>query len=73
MLPYLQNTYFVALFTRAWIEISSIRNIRLQAQVALFTRAWIEISFFGAKNRLLSVALFTRAWIEISENEPFAL
>ena len=33
----------VALFTRAWIEISHRRRLILQSSVALFTRAWIEI------------------------------
>ena len=33
----------VALFTRAWIEISAQIKIRSESQVALFTRAWIEI------------------------------
>ena len=33
----------VALFTRAWIEISLIPLGRLGKVVALFTRAWIEI------------------------------
>ena len=34
---------FVALFTRAWIEILTVIVPRLTALVALFTRAWIEI------------------------------
>ena len=33
----------VALFTRAWIEISLSSGIILAPSVALFTRAWIEI------------------------------
>ena len=33
----------VALFTRAWIEISKCRSIFHPRAVALFTRAWIEI------------------------------
>ena len=33
----------VALFTRAWIEMSYSLLYLLQKSVALFTRAWIEI------------------------------
>ena len=33
----------VALFTRAWIEISTAVVNFLDTSVALFTRAWIEI------------------------------
>ena len=33
----------VALFTRAWIEISGSWSARAYNIVALFTRAWIEI------------------------------
>ena len=36
----------VALFTRAWIEISQQRALPLGCLVALFTRAWIEIKFY---------------------------
>ena len=35
---------FVALFTRAWIEINDKKLKELKRYVALFTRAWIEIS-----------------------------
>ena len=35
--------YFVALFTRAWIEINSRLQDLHHTYVALFTRAWIEI------------------------------
>ena len=36
--------YFVALFTRAWIEIWFIFGYAvIYRKVALFTRAWIEI------------------------------
>ena len=39
-----QSPYrLVALFTRAWIEIDSQRNIDRDRSVALFTRAWIEM------------------------------
>ena len=34
----------VALFTRAWIEITSGWNFFVHSFVALFTRAWIEIA-----------------------------
>ena len=33
----------VALFTRAWIEISNVEVFSKMKMVALFTRAWIEI------------------------------
>ena len=55
----------VALFTRAWIEISSIDDEILKKEVALFTRAWIEIAMAIAACAEGAVALFTRAWIEI--------
>ena len=34
----------VALFTRAWIEMSRLFTRLLFSKVALFTRAWIEIT-----------------------------
>ena len=34
---------FVALFTRAWIEIPYEKAWNMILSVALFTRAWIEI------------------------------
>ena len=34
----------VALFTRAWIEISLTQVQQSYCRVALFTRAWIEIN-----------------------------
>ena len=37
------NTNYVALFTRAWIEIVESLLNQLGLKVALFTRAWIEI------------------------------
>ena len=55
----------VALFTRAWIEISLSELPAPTLKVALFTRAWIEISKADCNRSKLSVALFTRAWIEI--------
>ena len=56
----------VALFTRAWIEMTEILLICLWSRVALFTRAWIEINFIVLKRYQNGVALFTRAWIEIN-------
>ena len=35
---------YVALFTRAWIEIAQTHNARKNECVALFTRAWIEMT-----------------------------
>ena len=55
----------VALFTRAWIEISMVYTAYKLCKVALFTRAWIEIKSVPASDLSHSVALFTRAWIEI--------
>ena len=55
----------VALFTRAWIEISLEMDSRFCGVVALFTRAWIEIPCLSHCALRLFVALFTRAWIEI--------
>ena len=56
---------FVALFTRAWIEISGKYPFFVKNSVALFTRAWIEISVLFFHAVIIYVALFTRAWIEI--------
>ena len=55
----------VALFTRAWIEITWTKSNFLDTLVALFTRAWIEIWLGPHLNFKSYVALFTRAWIEI--------
>ena len=49
---------YVALFTRAWIEIYMISDMGQWYDVALFTRAWIEIvakigKDFGTKRRPL--------------------
>ena len=55
----------VALFTRAWIEISVNIFVVKVVYVALFTRAWIEIKFRANRAGGGAVALFTRAWIEI--------
>ena len=35
--------YTVALFTRAWIEMTILANQGVGVGVALFTRAWIEM------------------------------
>ena len=37
----------VALFTRAWIEMTLVACEQLSRTVALFTRAWIEIAVDG--------------------------
>ena len=51
---YNQKAVAVALFTRAWIEISVPIPLRPLATVALFTRAWIEIERIRLMERLLS-------------------
>ena len=56
---------YVALFTRAWIEIKYFVLRHIPYQVALFTRAWIEIQTATRVFYRGIVALFTRAWIEI--------
>ena len=56
----------VALFTRAWIEMSLITSRFNTITVALFTRAWIEMLMYYKALRTALVALFTRAWIEIT-------
>ena len=58
-------SYHVALFTRAWIEITFLLALNFADTVALFTRAWIEIRQETHAEKRLFVALFTRAWIEI--------
>ena len=35
---------YVALFTRAWIEIQNYQIVFTRVWVALFTRAWIEMT-----------------------------
>ena len=57
---------YVALFTRAWIEMSKLYPRYLRLLVALFTRAWIEMADMVCQPDFLAVALFTRAWIEIA-------
>ena len=39
----MKSAFYVALFTRAWIEMSAMALAELFKNVALFTRAWIEI------------------------------
>ena len=56
---------YVALFTRAWIEILRQKKPVGKLLVALFTRAWIEIKLVLVAVAVNLVALFTRAWIEI--------
>ena len=56
---------YVALFTRAWIEIESTVHTLPLFSVALFTRAWIEITYRSTLIHTPRVALFTRAWIEM--------
>ena len=55
----------VALFTRAWIEITNGYKLNVIRQVALFARAWIEITPNMRTIRGCLVALFARAWIEM--------
>ena len=43
MTPSIVIFWKVALFTRAWIEITRIRGLLVSLMVALFTRAWIEM------------------------------
>ena len=60
---------YVALFTRAWIEISTgYTDFAAEGVVALFTRAWIEIINGVSSFIEKIVALFTRAWIEMAFN-----
>ena len=39
----MKSAFYVALFTRAWIEIVLPLTCNGSCNVALFTRAWIEI------------------------------
>ena len=64
----LSHSFHVALFTRAWIEISAKYPFFVKNSVALFTRAWIEIIICCEVVTPMLVALFTRAWIEIRLN-----
>ena len=59
-------TFFVALYTSAWIEIrQKRRNSSFSRLVALYTSAWIEILVSLKTGWSVSVALYTSAWIEI--------
>ena len=62
---------FVALFTRAWIEIYHIVDENTVREVALFTRAWIEMLINSSSVVMFTVALFTRAWIEIQHYNQY--
>ena len=62
---------YVALFTRAWIEMRGKTTNLILWGVALFTRAWIEILLLKEYTVRYPVALFTRAWIEIPKNFKF--
>ena len=62
---FLSKLISVALFTRAWIEMTALSENLYSARVALFTRAWIEMTQKGKIDVDILVALFTRAWIEI--------
>ena len=39
----MKSAFYVALFTRAWIEMATKSFMPLLQMVALFTRAWIEM------------------------------
>ena len=59
-------TLQVALYTSAWIEISSSLASMALVSVALYTSAWIEIRQKGSNIPVKQpVALYTSAWIEI--------
>ena len=58
----------VALFARAWIEISAALQSKIVTSVALFARAWIEIPKILFQHLCQCVALFARAWIEICQS-----
>ena len=62
--------HHVALFARAWIEIS-VNSVKwFLSMVALFARAWIEIEALSVSALSQPVALFARAWIEIISQLP---
>ena len=44
---------YVALFTRAWIEITKLTKQMDLLNVALFTRAWIEMTIYDPKYFLI--------------------
>ena len=62
------SCHSVALFARAWIEITKKLPVPQAGSVALFARAWIEIRSSGYVKGDVTVALFARAWIEIRQN-----
>ena len=59
------NLYKVALYTSAWIEITTWHAPSLQTTVALYTSAWIEFSHADCIHMMDLVALYTSAWIEM--------
>ena len=59
----------VALFARAWIEITWNKKKERLFTVALFARAWIEMNMLIIYIINTHVALFARAWIEIMSLE----
>ena len=61
--------FFVALFARAWIEITNACVVHFKSDVALFARAWIEMNMLIIYIINTHVALFARAWIEIMSLE----
>ena len=61
----------VALFARAWIEISDFLKCQSPCLVALFARAWIEMSLLARQRQSATVALFARAWIEMPYDKVY--
>jgi len=60
----MSQVFFVARFTRAWIETRIFGKKLLKQNVARFTRAWIETQSQTFCDCIQKVARFTRAWIE---------
>ena len=59
------NCLSVALYARAWVEISAIALTSSASLVALYARAWVEISSIFVRSETMAVALYARAWVEI--------
>ena len=55
----------VALYARAWVEITLQSAIILALIVALYARAWVEIRLWRQDADVGFVALYARAWVEI--------
>ena len=56
----------VSLFTREWIEITSVKFLSSCNKVSLFTREWIEMHLWRCGcHHNPAVSLFTREWIEM--------